>query len=340
MTSSTRVVSVNGPFFEDLEPGLVLDDAPAVTLQPGAAALHQAITGGRLRLALDGHLSERVLGHGQWLADPAYVWNVAIGQSTQATQNVIANLFYRGLSFRRTVVLGDTLRTTTEVVGRRPNRDRSDRPATGLVALRIVSRDQNDRIVLDFWRCAMVPRRTTASATTYKADDLDRVGVELEPQVSPYGAVDEWRWEVLRSAPMPKLAQGVHVGARFRMEAGDLVSSAPELARLTTNIAAVHHDERRSPEGRLVYGGHTVAIALAQATRVFPGLLTVIAWESCDHLAPVREGDTLVSVVEVEAIEPGPGDTTRLALRSVVTAAGSGGTPRDVLDWRFVALAN
>ena len=41
---------------------------------------------------------------------------------------------------------------------------------------------------------------------------------------------------------------------------GDVVSSAPELARLTLNIAATHHDSRVGGR-RLVYGGHTIGLA-------------------------------------------------------------------------------
>ena len=50
------------------------------------------------------------------MAQPSLVWDVAIGQSTMVTQHVKANLFYRGLAFRRVPRLGDTLRTSTRVV--------------------------------------------------------------------------------------------------------------------------------------------------------------------------------------------------------------------------------
>ena len=57
-----------------------------------------------------------MVGDGSALAHPALVCDVAIGQSTLATQRVIANLFYRGLVLRRGPRIGDTLRTRTEVV--------------------------------------------------------------------------------------------------------------------------------------------------------------------------------------------------------------------------------
>src|SRR5437763_364102 len=146
---------VGGPYFDDLRVGDVFDEAPAVTLTAGQATVHQMILGDRLRLPLDQHLSRRVLGESTAMAHPALVWNVAIGQSTMVTQRVVANLFYRGLAFHRAPVLGDTLRTHTEVVALRQNRSKP----TGLAALRITTTDHNDRTVLDFWRCAMLPMR-------------------------------------------------------------------------------------------------------------------------------------------------------------------------------------
>ena len=116
----------------------------------------------------------------------------------------------------------------------------------------------------------------------------------------------------------------------------DVVSNAPELARLTLNIAAIHHDSRMQGK-RLVYGGHTIGLALAQACRLLPNLATVLAWDSCGHTGPVHEGDTLYSEVRVEAADPLPDGGGILRLRSLVTAADVDGD-RPVLDWRFSAL--
>ena len=110
----------------------------------------------------------------------------------------------------------------------------------------------------------------------------------------------------------------------------------PELARLSLNIAATHHDWRVNGQ-RLVYGGHTIGLALAQASRLLPDLVTVLAWESCDHTGPVREDDTLYSELQVEGAVPLPdGRGGVLKLRSLVHAVGE--PDRPVLDWRFTAL--
>jgi acyl dehydratase len=107
------------------------------------------------------------------------------------------------------------------------------------------------------------------------------------------------------------------------------------------NIAAVHHDAVAAGGRRLVYGGHTIALALTQATRAIPNLLTVLAWQSCDHTAPVHEGDLLSSVVEVERVRPLPDGGAHVHLRSRVMAADPGtGEEKQVLDWRFAAVCS
>lgn len=161
------------PYFEDLEVGQVVAASPALTLSAGHAALHQAILGDRVRLALDGELSREVVGAGAPLAHPGLVCDVAIGQSTLLTQRVIGNLFYRGLALRRAPLIGDTLRTSTEVVALRQNRPRPERPATGLAVLRVRTVDQEGRPVLDFRRCAMLPLRDPEGKTG-RADESRR----------------------------------------------------------------------------------------------------------------------------------------------------------------------
>jgi acyl dehydratase len=320
------------PFFDELRVGQVFDSAPSMTLTPGVAAVHQAILGDRLRLPLDAHLSYAVTGATAALAHPGLVCDVAIGQSTLVTRHVKANLFYRGLVFNHFPVIGDTLFTRTEVVGLRQNSPKPGRAPTGMAALRMTTIDQLGQLVLDFYRCAMLPLRPDADPLREPpADDLSAIGAE---PVTLTKATDEWdSQEFRRRIPGPHFDPAL-AGSVLHSSA-DVVTGAPELARLTLNIAAVHHDSRVSGQ-RLVYGGHTIGLALAQASRLLPNLVTVLGWESCDHTGPVHEGDTLVSELHVEAAEPLPGGGGVLRLRSLVTAVDE--TERPVLDWRFSAL--
>jgi acyl dehydratase len=323
---------VEGPYFDELSVGQRFEAAPALTLTPGRAAAHQAIVGDRLALALDDTLSVDVLGAAGFV-HPALVWDVAIGQSTVVTQHVKANLFYRGLVLTRSPLIGDTLRTVTEVVGLRQNTAREGRRPTGLAALHITTVDQADRLVLDFWRCAMLPLRDVARQTGH-ADDLDTIGAGNITEAAGALAQSFNLDRIGGRLGAPSFAE-LEVGLRIEVEGGDVVSSAPELARLTLNIAAVHHDSTAADGERLVYGGHTIGLALSQAARALPSMLTVAGWHSCDHLGPVREGDTLHSTIEVEQLDPLPRGGGLAQLRSRVDA---GEDHRPVLDWRYIAI--
>lgn len=329
-------ITVGGPYFDELRLGQVFDEAPSVTLTSGLAATHQAIVGDRLRLPLDAELSARVCGGDAAIAHPGLVTDLAIGQSTVATHHVKANLFYRGLRFLRHPHIGDTLTTVTTVVGLRENAPKPGRAPTGLAALRMMSTDQTGAPVLDFYRCAMLPLSADPDpARTVHADDLSTVGADgpTDP-VAPDWNLPRFRASAAGQHFSPELVGTVYVSS------GDVVSGAPELARLTLNIAATHHDERVSAAGRLVYGGHTIGLALAQAARALPNLVTVLSWESCEHTGPVHEGDTLTSELTVVDATPldSAADSGVLRLRSVVVAHAADGTARDVLDWRFRAL--
>jgi len=352
-----------GPYFHELAIGQEFGGAPGLTLTSGLAAAHQAITGDRLALATDHELCREVSG-GDPLASPSLVWDVAIGQSTVVTQYVKANLFYRGLAFRRAARLGDTLRTSTQVVALRQNQPRAGRAPTGLAVLRITTVDQERRLVLDFWRCAMLPLRDQDRQTGH-ADELSSVGQPADAR-DPADLIGGWRLDrFARRAAGPRLAE-LAAGRTWAVPGGDVVSSAPELARLTLNVAMVHHDAAAAEGRRLVYGGHAIGLALAQAARTLPSLVTVAAWHSCDHLGPVHEGDTLRSTISVERVDPLPGGGGLVHLRSLVRAEAPGGdgglgwpreavspsglgwpgaagrpegsAPRDVLDWRYIGV--
>ncbi|MCH9667763.1 MAG: acyl dehydratase, partial [Actinomycetia bacterium] len=232
-------------------------------------------------------------------------------------------------------VLGDRLSTRTEVVGLKQNSDKPGRARTGLAALRVTTIDGAGQLVLDFHRCAMLPLSAGAQHTGH-SDDLSQIGVEAEPTAEPTA---DWDATAFRArVPGPHFDLGL-TGSAARSSA-DVVSSAPELARLSLNIAATHHDSRVAGK-RLVYGGHTIGLALAQATRLLPNLVTVLAWESCDHTGPVHENDTLYSelrIVGAEELPAGRGGVVRLNSRVYVAGGSDSQEDRDVLDWRFSGL--
>ncbi len=302
---AARTRAVAAPYADELEIGQVFD-APGLTLDAGLATLHRAACGDRLPLALDAELAERVTGTPGVLAHPAIVTDVHIGQSTQPTGRVLGNLFYRGMTVAP-VRLGTTLRTRTEVVAMEPTRDE----ARAKVTLRATTSDAGGKPIASCLRCPLLPAREPVEPSGTVPDaPLDFTVPDWNLDAHPQGE--------------PLVA-----GDRFDVESHETVTLAPELARATLNLAMTHTDAQASAHGRrLVYGGHAIGIALAHACRALPGLVTVLAWRSCDHLGPVFEEDRLRSRIEVLA---GEGPIVDL---QVIVSNDDG----DVLDWRPAVL--
>jgi citrate lyase beta subunit/acyl dehydratase len=326
---------LDGPaHYEDLKVGEVFR-APGMTLTAGHAAVHQAIVGDRLRLSLDVPLCQEVTGAPSALAHPMLVCDVAIGQSTEPSGRVLGNLFYRGLA-ARPVHLGATLRTTTTVVAKRRASSASGQPR-GIVLLHVTALDAEGQVVLDYYRCPLLPAR---HEDPDEAGDDVQAAADRAAERDVHGLIPaHWRLDLLRRDPLGTLFEDLQSGRTWSLEAGETVSSAPELARLSLNLAMTHTDGTAGAHGqRLVYGGHVIGIAASHLTKALPDLATVLAWRSCDHLGPTFEGDVLRSEITIEGLEP-LADGGLLHARILVSARGDDDDdPRPVLDWRLSGL--
>lgn len=332
-------ITIDGPYFEDFSVGQVFA-APSLTLTTGHAAMYSALFADRMRLPLDQHLCRKVTGDERWLAHSYLVVHLAAGQTTYASQHVKGNLFYRGLVLQRPVFLGDSLYTTTKIVGLKQNKAKPGRDATGMVALEMTTVNQRDEVVLHFWRCPMLACRNPAADTGHN-DDFGWIKNSFSAdellEVLPKG----WNLAAMASevtglrSPQLKAGDAVDIGPR------DTVTCAPELVRMSLNIAYTHTDATRSYLGqRLVYGGHTISLALGQITRALPNLLSMIAWRYCDHLGPVLEGDIISTRFKVlDVIEtPGGGRLYDLDVEAFATRKDSSGEYKTekVLAWGLV----
>jgi len=327
------------PYFEDFNVGDNLSDVPSVTITSGQVAIHQAIFGDRLKMALDHSLSTAVTGNHQALVSSSLVCNIAIGLSTIPSQRVMGNLFYRGLVIRKPVFVGDTLTTTTKVVGLRQNRLRAGRAASGMVALEIDVKNQHQETVMHFWRCPMIPCRDEAIETG-RADDFAFMPEEIE-QSDLVAVVPDWDYDKYRELTTGGYFSSLSPGVCLEIEAKDTVTLAPELVRMTLNMAMTHTDAGQSVYGkRLVYGGHTITMAAAQLLRVMPNILSILAWYKCDHLAPVFEEDVLHSKVTIESVvEVDGAGIVNLYVQTYAVRPDSETGDVQVLDWKLAVLS-
>lgn len=315
-------MTVSVPYAEDLSLGVPLPLAPDVTLDAGLASSYAAITGDGLRPSLSDVLSRSLTTRAERLANPGLVLSVSIGQSTVATRRVIANLQYRDVTLLTPVHLGDTLRTTVTPIA--ADWTRSGRERAKVLLAMTLTRD--DDVIASYQRLALLPVR-----------DPERLTATGIPDASPAAELASFARCIPSDWRSPSATQNLQNGAEWEDPLADTVSSARELVRLTHNLAAAHRDARWGPDGRrLVYGGHTIGLAQASLSRTIPDLLTIVAWRSCDHLAPVFEDDLLTMRTRLETV------TTvgefRLVDATVTATAQRNGVPVAVLDWRPVLL--
>ncbi|MGD9604299.1 MAG: MaoC family dehydratase [Gammaproteobacteria bacterium] len=330
---------IDGPYFEEFAVGQTFV-APSITVTDGHAAVYGALFGDRMRLPLDRHLSHRVTGDPRALCHPYLMMHLAAGQTTYASQHVKGNLFYRGVLLQRPVFVGDSLYTTTRVVGLKQNKPKPGRAATGMVALEMTTVNQHDEVVLHFWRCPMIACRDPGADTGHN-DNFDWIRNTFSSEELLAVVPRHWDLQPLASDVTGLRSPTVAAGDVFEIAPKDTVTCAPELVRMSLNIAYTHTDETRSYLGqRLVYGGHTISLALAQVGRALPNLLHMVAWRHCDHLGPVLEGDlisTRFTVVGCTPVTRG-GQLLDLAVEAFAHRKDDAGDWKNekVLDWGLV----
>ena len=320
----------DGPYYEDMQKGLIFPAPPAVVLDSGLASVYQSIAGEALPLVLDPKLCSEVTGIEQRIVSPGLLLHLSIGASTVATKKVIANLFYRNVRILRPVFLGEVIRTTTEVVALQDSHSTGKGVLRGKVLLKI-STYANDEKVLEYYRAPLV--RLKGKELPGHNDDL---GSDSDLNLNEYqqASYEDWKLSSLR-----KYEQRIPSGV-INDPLKDVVDQALALVRLTQNVASVHRDVHASPyPNRLVYGGHTVALAQASLSRVFTNTATILGWHLCNHTGPVFEGDLLSFQHEVVDTQSyGSGNISAVCSRVFVHRDNE--EPQEVLEWIPIILTS
>ncbi len=320
-----------GPLYEDFSVGATLPPLPSITLTEADNAIYRAITGDQNLLAADRSIAAAVTGNDSGVANPGLALQYSIGQTTMATRQAIANLYYRSVRVLRPVFIGQTLTTTTTVLGLKDSAPKGDQ-FRGKVWLGITTSSE-DGPVVEYERCALV--RGRGPGQPGHTDDIPGPS-DPTPLADVASLVPSWD---LGRLPATSWADGESKTDPLR----DHVDLAAPLARLTFNQAAVHRDITLTANGRrLVYGGHVQGLAQGSLTRMLPGLAHVVAWDGCDHIGPAFEGDLVeFTHTPVERVDAGSGQLIRFEVIGTKVADGDSGPcdPVDILRWTPVVVA-
>ncbi|MBW2225425.1 MAG: MaoC family dehydratase N-terminal domain-containing protein, partial [Deltaproteobacteria bacterium] len=150
-----------GNFFEDFEVGAELVHAVPRTITEGEAALYIGLTGSRYPLHCSAEFA-RSLGYARETVNDLLVFHIVFGKTVNdVSLNAVANLGYAGVRFLTPVYAGDTLRSISEVLGKKENSNGK----TGVVWVKTVGTNQRGETVLEFYRWVMVNKKDPATPT-------------------------------------------------------------------------------------------------------------------------------------------------------------------------------
>ncbi len=310
-----------GNYFEDFHLGQEIVHATPRTVTEGDVALYTALFGSRFALNSSDPFAAD-LGLAGAPVDSLLAFHLVFGKTVpDISLNAIANLGYASGRFGTPVYPGDTLATTSTVIGLRQNKDGK----TGVVYVRSVGVNQRQEMVVDYVRWVMVRKNDpSAPAPDPVVPELPSA-VAVDELVVPY-PVRTARYDTLR-AGSPYLWEDYAVGERIDHVDGMTIEEAEHMmaTRLYQNTARVHFNQHVEKDGRfgrrIVYGGHIISLARSLSFNGLANALSVAAINAGRHSNPAFAGDTVYAWSEIlDKMElPGRSDIGALRVRTVAT---------------------
>jgi len=289
-----------GNFFEDFSIGQVIKHATPRTITTGDVALYTALYGPRFAVQSSDAFAQTV-GMERSPIDDMLVFHIVFGKTVaDVSLNAIANLGYADCRFLSAVYPGDTLSTTSEVIGLKENSDGK----TGVVYVRSTGINQKGDIVLEYVRWVMVRKGNLSSPTK------DAVVPEL-PDCVPSDVLGDAIPKLNRYAYDADLAgsnffwDDYEVGEKIDHVDGMTIEEAEHqmATRLYQNTAKVHFNQHTEKDGRfgrrIIYGGQVISLARALSFNGLGNAFHLAAINGGRHVAPCFAGDTVYAWSEI-----------------------------------------
>lgn len=306
-----------GNFFEDFRIGQVIEHATPRTVTEGDRAVYGSLYPTRFALPSSADFAASC-GLTPAPVEELIGFHIAFGKTVpDISLNAVANLGYAECRFHRPVHPGDTLRTSSEVIGLKENSNGK----SGVVYVRSTAVDVEGRTVIDWARWVMVHKRDHAApAPETVIPDLAKA-VAAEDLIIPEG-LDFTSYDTTLAGEPHRLGD-YEVGEKIDHVDGVTLTDPEHMmaTRLWQNTAKVHFNTEARPDGtRLVYGGHIISLARALSFNGLANAPLIAAINAGAHTSPAFAGDTVYAWSEVldkaDTAAPGVG---ALRLRLVAT---------------------
>ena len=285
-----------GRFFEDYKLGDVIHHAVPRTVAEGERALYHALYPARHALYSSDEFAGACGLEGSPI-DDLIAFHVVFGKTVpDISLNAVANLGYAEGRWLKPVYPGDTLRSSSEVIGLKQNSNGK----SGVVWVRTRGVNQVDEPVLEYVRWVMVRKNDLdAPAPETVIPDL-KGSLTASDLVIPEGlSFEDYDFTL---AGEPHRWGDYEVGEKIDHVDGVTVEEAEHMlaTRLWQNTAKVHFDATFRPDGqRLIYGGHVISMARALSFNGLANAQMIVGLNGGAHANPCFAGDTIRAWSEV-----------------------------------------
>ena len=321
-----------GNFFEDYSIGDVIDHAVPRTISGGERALYHALYPARHALYSSDEFA-RNSGLPRSPIDDLAAFHVVFGKSVpDISLNAVANLGYAEGRWLLPVFEGDTLRSSSEVIGLKQNSNGK----TGVVWVRSTGRNQRGEVVLEYVRWVMVRKRdVNAPAPVPVIPDL-KAGLTVKHLVIPEG-LDFSNYDFDLAGEAHRWGD-YDIGEKIDHVDGVTIEEAEHMmaTRLWQNTAKVHFDATNRPDGkRLIYGGHVISMARALSFNGLANAQMIVGINAGAHANPCFAGDTIRVWSEVLDKSKISDSVGALRMRLVATKGPSANFPLRGADGKY-----
>ncbi len=318
----------DGNFFEDFALGQEIIHATPLTVSGADQAFYTALYGSRYAVYSADTFAQSMGLPGAPLED-LLAFHVVFGKTVpDISLNAVANLGYAEGRFLQPVYPGDTLSSSSQVIGLKENSNGK----TGVVYVRSSGFNQHGKKVMEYTRWVMVNKRDHGAPAPETVVPQLAQAVSASDLVVPEGLHAKNYQPALAGSDY--FFGDYEIGEKISHVDGMTIEEAEHqmATRLFQNTAKVHFDQHAQKDTRfgrrLIYGGHIISLARALSFNGLGNACMMLAINAGRHVAPTFAGDTIYAWSEILDMQELNNDFGALRIRLV---ALKNANPNDLL---------
>ncbi len=281
-------------YFEDYKLNEEINHSVPRTITDGDVSIYLSTTGSRFPLNYSVEFS-RKLGLKKIPIDDILLFHIVFGRTVpDLSLNAIANLGYAGVTFHKPAFVGDTLNASSKIIGLKENSNGK----TGTVYVKSEGKNQNNEIVLTYYRWLMMRKRDEGMIKSFQ-NTIPVLPEKVETKdfnLFENFNIDNWSSSMSGSNfyynDYAEEEEIHHLDGQTIEEAEHQMAT-----RLYQNNARVHFNQHIEKSGRfgkrIIYGGYIISLARAISCNGLANTFKLAAIHSGKHSAPTFSGDTI-----------------------------------------------